>query len=73
MDLNVCLPVPVVHEVELLVVDGVRAAGPDPDRVQRHIPAASKHTNRWSQSGNGACASEAFRRAGRGTGAHLSS
>jgi hypothetical protein len=45
-DLNVWLPVPVVHEVELLVVDGVLAAGPDPERVQRRIPASwSKHAS----------------------------
>ena len=38
-DLNVPLPVDVVHEVELLVVDGVLAAGAHPERVQRHVPA----------------------------------
>ena len=39
MDLDVWLPVPVVHEVELLLVDGVIAAGANPERVQRYIPA----------------------------------
>jgi hypothetical protein len=38
-DLNVWLPIPVVHEVKLLLVDGVIAAGTNPERVQRYIPA----------------------------------
>jgi hypothetical protein len=43
-DLDVALPVDVVHEVELLLVDGVRAAGPHAERVQRHVPAGSTET-----------------------------
>lgn len=43
-DLDVALAVPVVHEVKLLVVDGVRAAGPHAEGVQRHVPAGSTET-----------------------------
>jgi hypothetical protein len=43
-DLDVALAVDVVHEVELLLVDGVRAAGPHAERVQRHVPARSTET-----------------------------
>ena len=43
-DLDVVLAVPVVHEVELLLVDGVRAAGPHAEHVQRHVPARSTET-----------------------------
>ena len=32
------LAIPVVHEVELLFVDGVRAAGPHAERVEHHVP-----------------------------------
>lgn len=40
------LAVPVVHQVQLLLVDGVRAARPDSERVQRHIPAKQNtHTH----------------------------
>jgi hypothetical protein len=34
----------VVQEVELLVVDGVRAAGAHPERVERHVPAGGTET-----------------------------
>ena len=43
-DLDVALAGPMVHEVELLVVDGVRAAGPHAERVEHHVPAGSTET-----------------------------